>query len=445
MGEFSRETRLHGVIDSEAGGSVEDQRNPFQRDRDRVLYSKAFRRLTGVSQVARVGESFFYHDRLSHSIKVAQVARTLAEILLDRRDYDHIDIEEHLSPNVVETAALAHDLGHPPFGHAAEEALKEAVPAEYGSFEGNAQSFRIICHSEVHRLGEPGLDLTLASCNAVLKYPWSIDEKEEKSEDNKWGYYKTEEDSFEAIREIVSITDKPNLEAQIMDYADDLTYAIHDMEDFYRAGVLPLDQLLEGTDERDKVVDHIADCENLPKREIISVFETLDRELVSGEDSTLYTPFKGTDKEISELNRFTSQLVERYLAPFNEEEVRVEEDNLRLEVEDKFKKEITVLAELTHFYVIDDSPLMTQQWGQKEIVVKIYEALCESVDPSTETENILSQPHRERIEKLDDHQQLERVRIVVDLITSMTERQAVEFFKRLQGISPGSLREGILK
>lgn len=426
-------------------GSAEDQRDPFQRDRDRVLYSKAFRRLQGVSQVARVGEAFFYHDRLSHSLKVAQVSRTLADILRDDRKYESLDIEDHISPDVVETAALAHDLGHPPFGHAAEEALNEVVPEEFGGFEGNAESFRIICNSEIHRKGEPGLDLTLASCNAILKYPWSIEEKIDKEQDDKWGYYKTERDCFEAVREIAPVRDEPTLEAKIMDYADDLTYAIHDMEDFYRAGVIPFDQLLEGTDERRKVIDHINDCTNLSKEEILDVLETLDRELVSSPDSTLYTPFTGTDEEISELNRFISNLIERYLAPFNPDEVYVDESDLDLIIEEKFKREITVLTELTHFYVLDDSSLMSQQWGQKRIITEIYDALSESARPNNESENILFAPHRGRMEELEDYEKLERTRVIVDLITSMTEQQAVELYKRLTGVSAGSLREGILQ
>lgn len=445
MDEITRKTRLSEVLETNFSKSAEDQRKPFQRDRDRVLYSKAFRRLAGVSQVARTDEPFSYHNRLSHSLKVSQVAESLADILIHNRKYNKINISDHLNKYVVQTAGLAHDLGHPPFGHAAEQVLKSEIPDKYGSFEGNAQSFRITAKTEIHRSNEPGLNLTLASYNAILKYPWSFEERQKHTDEDKWGYYPTEKQAFERIREIVPEPEKRTLEAEIMDYADNLTYAIHDMEDFYRAGIIPLGQILNHGTERERVVEYVSDKEEFTESQVHSVFDTLEKELIPSDKSTLYTPFTGTEKEISELNRFTSQLIERYLAPFNDSEVWVDEDTLELEIDDNFKDEIDVFSRLTRFYVIDDSSMRTQQWGQKRVIKRIYEDLTKSVNPENNRLNILSEPFLERVKKLDNNQSLERERIVVDLITSMTEQQASELYGRLTGSGLGSLREGILE
>lgn len=165
--------------------SRKDLRNPFQRDRDRVLYSPEFRRLSGVTQVASASEGDFFHNRLTHSLKVAQVGRRLAERLL--KEYPaEIEALGGLDPDVVETAGLAHDLGHPPFGHDGEEVICLAVDGlgQKDGFEGNAQSFRIVTRLAAHTdniqdldsVQGPdlytGLNLTRATLNAILKYPW---------------------------------------------------------------------------------------------------------------------------------------------------------------------------------------------------------------------------------------------------------------------------------
>jgi predicted deoxyguanosinetriphosphate triphosphohydrolase len=150
-------------------------RDPWQRDRDRILYSDALQRLANVTQVASPGEGIVFHNRLTHTHEVAQIARRLAEKL--RTEQPQLAARCDLNPDVVEAAALAHDLGHPPFGHIAEEELDRLASANGApeGFEGNAQSFRIIVRTEPHRIGYRGLDLTRATLNAVLKYPWQRD------------------------------------------------------------------------------------------------------------------------------------------------------------------------------------------------------------------------------------------------------------------------------
>jgi len=155
--------------------SPEDQRTPYQRDRDRILYSSAFRRLAGITQVARAGESDVFHTRLAHTLKVAQVGRRLAEVVMRNQTAEAVTLG--VDPEVVEAACLAHDLGHPPFGHLGEKVLNELVTiqGDQDGFEGNAQSFRVLTKLAIRFNRCDGLDLTRATLAACIKYPWRRD------------------------------------------------------------------------------------------------------------------------------------------------------------------------------------------------------------------------------------------------------------------------------
>ena len=212
--------------------AADDERNEFQIDRDRILYSLPFRRLAGVTQVVSPGEGEIFHNRLTHSLKVAQIARRFAETL-PKRFPSIVEQWGGLDPEVVEAAALAHDLGHPPFGHIAEEELGLLVRKAQGGesaddFEGNAQSFRIVTELAVRRPGSPaGLDLTRAVLNATLKYPWRHGENPKKPK--KYGAYFADEVSFKYAREgmqcpVEDVGCVRCLEAQIMDWSDDIAY-----------------------------------------------------------------------------------------------------------------------------------------------------------------------------------------------------------------------------
>jgi dGTPase len=164
-------------------GPAHDARTHGQKDRDRVLYTSALRRLATVTQVVSPSGSGSTHNRLTHALKVAQVGRRIAENLI-RKNPELLpenadDPTLALDPDVVETAGLAHDLGHPPFGHAAEKKLDELAKTHLceEGFEGNAQSFRIVACLEVRgNSPSPGLGLTRATLNALLKYPWGWSE-----------------------------------------------------------------------------------------------------------------------------------------------------------------------------------------------------------------------------------------------------------------------------
>jgi dGTPase len=215
-------------------------RTDGERDRDRILYASAFQRLSGITQVASPETGAYFHNRLTHSLKVAQVGRRLAQYLRvkSREASRPSPSVSNLDEDCVEAACLGHDLGHPPFGHVAEEMLDELASAWCG-FEGNAQSFRIVAKLALRDPRQGGLNLTRVTLNGLLKYPWLKGEGP-KEKGDKWGAYESEREDFVWVREDVD-DQNPTVEAEIMDWADDVTYAVHDLEDFYRVGLVPLD------------------------------------------------------------------------------------------------------------------------------------------------------------------------------------------------------------
>lgn len=431
-------------------GKKSDQRSPFQRDRDRLLYTEAFRRLSGVTQVARAEESYTYHDRLSHSLKVAQIGRRLAEYLPNCSESE-IKNGLEINNDVVESAALAHDIGHPPFGHVVEKELDKKVRNKgvKEGFEGNAQSFRIVTKIAPHDDTEEGLNLTLATLNAILKYPWMRASKSKgenrwgKNENKKWGAYETERAEFEEARALEPVDKRQSAEANIMDWADDLAYAVHDAEDFYRSGILPLEQLLT-SDTRER-------------REFLeSANDELDISFSKGEEildwlrnqggATLLSPFRGTRAERRDLDYLSSTLIERYMG-VEKGGVYLQDHNPSepyLQVDDDLRDEVSLLKYMTVYYVIGDSSLRSQQRGQRKLMSDLFDILYDAVSLNADEDpDIIPNPFRERI---DDGITDRRVacRIVTDTITSMTEKQAVQMHKRLTGESPGSLRERII-
>lgn len=238
-----REERAAGAAETGAGIAS----SPFRVDRDRIAASPFFARLAGVTQVVSPnGSGLLLHNRLTHSLQVAQVARAIAEHL----DDECPELVEKLGgcdPDVVEAAALAHDLGHPPFGHLGEQVLDRLARERLGltdGFEGNAQSFRILTTIDQH-----GLGLTAAVRAAVLKYPWTrlsypdphpgTAELPPRGAVGKFSAYDTELGELIAAREPFPVGPwQQTVEASVMDTADDIAYAIHDVEDFHRVGVL---------------------------------------------------------------------------------------------------------------------------------------------------------------------------------------------------------------
>lgn len=229
-----------------------DIRLPGQKDIDRIIYSHAFLRLAGVTQILPPNSSLpRLHNRLTHSLKVSQMARSVSQRVIalahntDRVEY--IRALGGLDPTIAEAAGLAHDLGHPPFGHAGEHQLDkltyrdpQRVIDTHTGFEGNAQSFRIATKIEASHSAQLGMRLTAGTRAAILKYPWSRGVSGLRAK--KFGYYLEDRAAFEDARAWLAKTDvgddHQSLEANAMDLADDITYAVHDLEDFLSLGII---------------------------------------------------------------------------------------------------------------------------------------------------------------------------------------------------------------
>jgi len=257
-GECGMNIRKLRLFDTGNALSSED-RDEYEKDYARLIQSPAFRRLQGKSQIFGAGSGDYYRTRLTHSLEVSQIAREVARRL--GKTYPFLNKKEHpglmMDPEVVECAALAHDFGHPPFGHKGEEVLNRILRERYGlAYEGNAQNFRILMFLEKRAGSERGLDLTAAVLLAINKYPYSLDEPGRMK-----GVYGMEWEGIKQLRDVWNMPERcPTLEAQLMDLSDDIAYSTHDIEDGMRAGKIPMSRVFF-EDERlvDNVVQEIVD------------------------------------------------------------------------------------------------------------------------------------------------------------------------------------------
>ncbi|MFC5406413.1 deoxyguanosinetriphosphate triphosphohydrolase family protein [Cohnella soli] len=244
-----RKMRLYDTENIHSG----EDRDEYEKDYARLIQSPAFRRLQGKSQVFGAGSGDYYRTRLTHSLEVSQIAREVARRLLKTDPF--LSLKEHpgltIDPEVVECASLAHDLGHPPFGHKGEEVLDCLLRKDHGlEYEGNAQNFRILMFLEKRAGSDSGLDLTAAVLLGINKYPFCIDEPGRQK-----GVYRKEWEGIESLRHAWGMpVGCATLEAQLMDLCDDIAYSTHDLEDGIRAGKIEMDRRFF---EDDRVVAHV--------------------------------------------------------------------------------------------------------------------------------------------------------------------------------------------
>lgn len=436
-----------------------ETRSPGGRDRDRILYSSAFRRLSGITQVISPTGHHPTHNRLTHSLEVTQIGRSIALSLLHpdhgEVNQDLIDNGGGIHPDVVEAACLAHDLGHPPFGHLAETTLNTLAiecGLEDSGYEGNAQSFRIVTSLSAKNPGYYGLNLTRATLSAMSKYPWGYEKNPLKT--SKWGFYPYEEEVFEFSREHLPThlqrldptapnRDIRTLEAQIMDWADDVAYAIHDLEDFVRIGLIPIDRLRDNRAELNPFLQKYFE------RESVSLSDEETHRSRAVYLLTLFPlerSYSANHDNRSALRQYTSNLVTRYIAG-----IRLgmnAHGDASLLIQEEHAIEINLLKNLIWFYIIEGRSLASQRFGQENLITYIFNTLRYTADDR------LSQRYRDLILLLPEYYADTIIegnstdeaitRTIIDFIAGLTEPQVVDLYRRLTGNALGSALDPII-
>lgn len=433
---------------SDGGSDSIEYRNQFERDRDRILYSSAFRRLAGVTQVAAVREHRLLHNRLTHSLKVAQLGRRMAQRLIQMNDFQCGLDDACLRglPDIVETAGLAHDIGHPPFGHIAETVLAEEMD-KFGGFEGNAQSLRVVAKLAL-RNESYGLNLTRASLNAILKYPRFREDVPPKgkatgipwydrSRGTKWGAYDRDQNVFRFARKSEE-EETRSPAAIIMDWADDVSYVTHDIYDYFTAGLMPLQSL--GQDEK----AFIAVTEKKIRRHELFDFDAFQAAYEALQKDMPSAKFRQGRGDRIELNQLMSRLIARFADALNPTSDRKQP---YIEVQPEFQYQVEVIKQLTWFYVIDQPALAVVQEGQKQIIRELFAALRRLLEANEGNEGSLDGPIpvllRDIYQGICDYEngnfgikttvEERQARAVCDYICLLTEDQTVDLYERITG------------
>lgn len=412
--------RRYGELDHERWVDEDHRhsvRSEFARDRARVVHSAALRRLGAKTQVLTPGDDDFSRTRLTHSLEVAQVGRELGEAL-------------GCDPDVVDTACLAHDLGHPPFGHNGESALA-ALSSEIGGFEGNAQTFRILTRLEpkISAYGGnrfAGVNLTRASLDAVIKYPWgNADAPPARGSTGsvKFGVYSEDLEVFTWARD-----GAPNarrcVEAQIMDVSDDISYSVHDVEDAIVGGHLN-PQVLTGDDEQARLLAMIHDRYAPPATDD-ELSQALER-LIS--QRYWVWSFDGTRRALAALKNMTSQLIGRFCGATErmtrerygaEPLVRYAADVM---VPAATSAEIAVLKGIAALHVMSPREHDVRHVQERRILTELVERIS---DAPTQ---IMESQFYEDWKRADND--AGRHRVVIDQVASLTDQSARALLRSL--------------
>ena len=394
-------------------------RTPFERDRARLVHAAASRRLAAKTQVVGPQSDDFTRNRLTHSLEVAQVARDLSRALGSL-------------PDIAETAALAHDLGHPPFGHNGERVLAE-LGQGCGGFEGNAQTLRLLTRLEAKTFspaGESvGLNLTRATLDACTKYPWPRADAEEPRGVHadgsprvvlKFGVYDDDRPVFDWMRR-GAVGVRQCLEAQVMDLADDVAYSVHDIEDGIvadRVELVKLDEAAVWETVRDW---YLPDADDDLLDDTIAGLRTVG--------SWPLTPYDGSRRSLAALKNLTSDLIGRFCGAVQDATfaasdgpfVRYAAD---LVVPEQTRLEMAVLKGIAAHYVMRADDRVAAMVRQRELLAELVAVLADRAPDA------LERPFADDWHAAPDDSA--RLRVVIDQVASLTDASALAWHTALR-------------
>jgi dGTPase len=394
-----------------------DYRSPFQIDRDRVLHTPAFRRLQSKTQVFWSGEYDFYRTRLTHSLEVAQIGRSICHWL--KSSSDLLDETYFIDPELVEVICLSHDLGHPPFGHAGERSLNYLM-RDVGGFEGNAQTLRLLT-DRIFSVKHSGMNPTRAFLDGVLKYKtlWSELRREGQAPNNHFIYDQQSHHLDWAMGGVdfpVELTPGKvrdgfkSIECQVMDWADDTAYSLNDLADSVRAGFLSIARV-ERWAEKSEV-----DCGvGTPLGDLIQAIRGDRVEPFAGKRIGRYIQSSRLVKVVNHLSGRTNRY--RYV----------------LDVDEEIRRESEIFKRLAYEVVFLSPELKQLEYKGNHMLERLWQVLetryVDAKPLSGEEYQILPKSEAEELEAEGDRGI--RARLVCDFLAGLTDGSAVRMYKRL--------------
>lgn len=393
--------------------AADDHRSPFQTDRDRIIFSYAFRRLQSKTQVFQPGEYDFYRTRLTHSIEVARIARSICEHL--NGSGDHLKMGEHfIDPDLVEAIGLAHDIGHPPFGHTGERIIHQ-LSKPYGGFEGNAQTLRILTELIYEREGEThGMNPTRALLDGVLKYKVTAAEALGELGEMPQKHFLYNEQKV--IRDFVfaDFSDQRvlpktiaewnrfrSVECQIMDWSDDVAYSLHDITDGIKAGYLSIDRIEKWAE---------------------------DKEINRAEEEILQNLFTWIKKGNIEA-RFSRKIGEFiYAANLVPSPNPLPRRAYQLEINEEQKRESALYKRMAVDLVFASVPLHRIEFRESQMVTRLFSLLVENYRSSSPKNLLPLIAHQKLVQSKSDQV---FYRNLVDVLADLTDLSAKQLLHEI--------------
>ena len=421
---------------SDIGGAEGDLRDPYERDRARIIHSGAFRRLQGKSQIFAAGWSGYLRTRVTHAMEVAQIARAIAS-------------NHGLPGSLAEAAALAHDLGHPPFGHNGEDALNSCM-RDYGGFEGNAQTYRVLTRLEPLTTRHPGVNVTRATLQGILKYPGGKDGHpalytDDAQDDGGWLYAQDRGDasplrpaSAMPVSPLVPVNEVApprSIICQVMDWADDVAYSLHDLEDGLSARLLSHRALISGeviqrvTHRVHRSAAHLPGAGELDEASVREILEGLHRRLDDG-----YSLTPGTARVREVMGGYVRRFVTATSVTVSAGAALHPDDSafaFTLLAPLDAQLECAVLKAITQELILRDQRTGVYARQAVRIIGDLFGVLMDAASHDLDDVRAAVLPYETRLALDGAVTEAARARLICNFVSGMTDSQASQYHERL--------------